>query len=182
MTTAKSAKMDTDANARPKPWQGLFERLIHEWDNRQSAEWDSAETRLPSSVYTDPGRYQAELTVLFRGLPVCLGHEDQLGATGSVLARELAGLPLLMIRDSAGVVRVFLNACRHRGAQLLAGEEAVCRRSSLSCLYHGWTYGLDGRLLVTVSLRPRHGRFSAASDLDYCVQSQGSRASILLMG
>jgi hypothetical protein len=35
---------------------------------------------------------------------------------------------------------------------------------------------------VTVSLRPRHWRFSAASDLDYCVQSQGSRASILLMG
>jgi hypothetical protein len=35
---------------------------------------------------------------------------------------------------------------------------------------------------VTVSLRPRHWRFSAAPDLDYCVQSQGSRASILLIG
>ena len=29
----------------------------------------------------------------------------------------------------------------------MTGEETVCRRSSLSCLYHGWTYGLDGRLL-----------------------------------
>ena len=139
--------MDTDEKPCRKPWQGLFERLLSEWDDRQSAEWDSAETRLPAAVYTDRGRYQAELTVLFRGLPLCLGHEDQLGATGNVLAREVAGLPLLMIRDSAGVVRVFLNACRHRGARLVAGEEAVCRRSSLSCLYHGWTYGLDGRLL-----------------------------------
>ena len=139
--------MDTDEKPCRKPWQGLFERLLSEWDDRQSAEWDSAETRLPAAVYTDPGRYQAELTVLFRGLPLCLGHEDQLGAAGSVLAREVAGLPLLMIRDSAGVVRVFLNACRHRGARLVAGEEAVCRRSSLSCLYHGWTYGLDGQLL-----------------------------------
>ena len=139
--------MHTDEKPCRKPWQGLFERLLSEWDDRQSAEWDSAETRLPAAVYTDRGRYQAELTVLFRGLPLCLGHEDQLGAAGSVLAREVAGLPLLMIRDSAGVVRVFLNACRHRGARLVAGEEAVCRRSSLSCLYHGWTYGLDGQLL-----------------------------------
>ena len=88
---------------------------------------------------------RAEHTV--PGLPLCLGHEDQLDTSGTVLAREVAGLPLLMTRDSSGAVHVFLNACRHRGARLVTGEETVCRRSSLSCLYHGWTYGLDGRLL-----------------------------------
>ena len=75
----------------PKPWQGLFERLIREWDHRQSPDADCTETRLPSAVYTDPARYQAELSGLFRGLPLCLGHEDQLDATGSMLAREVAG-------------------------------------------------------------------------------------------
>jgi phenylpropionate dioxygenase-like ring-hydroxylating dioxygenase large terminal subunit len=131
----------------PKPWHGLFERLIREWDHRQSPDADCTETMLPSAVYTDPEQYQAELSRLFRGLPLCLGHADQLDTSGTVLARDIAGLPLLMTRDSSGAVRVFLNACRHRGARLVAGEETVCRRSSLSCLYHGWTYGLDGRLL-----------------------------------
>ena len=39
----------------PKPWHGLFERLIRELDLRQSPEWDCTETGLPSAVYTDPG-------------------------------------------------------------------------------------------------------------------------------
>jgi glycine betaine catabolism A len=149
--------MHADTVTCRKPWQGLFERLISEWDDRQSPEWDCTESKLPSAVYTDPERYQAELRTLFRGLPLCLGHEDQLDTSGTLLAREIAGLPLLMTRDTSGAVRVFLNACRHRGARLVPGEETVCRRSSLSCLYHGWTYGLDGRLLSV----PRREAFPA---------------------
>jgi phenylpropionate dioxygenase-like ring-hydroxylating dioxygenase large terminal subunit len=129
------------------PWQGLFERLVCEWGERQSPEWDDAETALPAAVYTDADQYQAELGALFRRLPLCLGSADQLGAPGCVFARHVAGLPLLVTRDASGVIRVFLNACRHRGARLMMGEESVCRRSSLSCLYHGWTYSLDGRLV-----------------------------------
>ncbi len=139
--------MRADDVTCPKPWQGLFERVISEWDHRQSPDADCMETALPSAVYTDPAQYQAELSRLFRNLPLCLGHEDQLDTSGTVLTREVAGLPLLMTRDSSGAVHVFLNACRHRGARLVTGEETVCRRTSLSCLYHGWTYGLDGRLL-----------------------------------
>jgi hypothetical protein len=96
----------------PKPWHGLFERLISEWDHRQSPDADCTETIFPSAVYTDPEQYQAELSRLFRGLPLCLGHEDQLDSSGTVLARDIAGLPLLMTRASGSTVRVFLNACR----------------------------------------------------------------------
>ena len=129
-----------------KPWQGLFERLLCDWDERQSADWDKADIGLASSVYTDALRYQSELAVLFRRLPLCLGHEDQL-PPGSVLARDVAGLPLPLARGSDGAIRVLLNACRHRGARLVPGDETVCHRSSLSCPYHGWTYDLDGRLV-----------------------------------
>ena len=38
------------------------------------------------------------------------------------------------------------------------------------------------RIGVSVCRRPRHGCFIAIPELDYCVQSQGSRASILWMG
>ncbi|HTI81320.1 MAG TPA: aromatic ring-hydroxylating dioxygenase subunit alpha [Acetobacteraceae bacterium] len=137
--------MFTDEKVHQKPWHGLFERLLSNWDGRQGSDSDNVESRLPSSVYTNPERYQAEVSTLFRRLPLCLGHVDQL-ASGSVMARDIAGLPLLLTRDADGEVHVLLNACRHRGARLLAGD-AVRHRNSLSCLYHGWTYGLDGQLL-----------------------------------
>jgi glycine betaine catabolism A len=139
--------MNTIESPSKKPWQSLFERLIDEWDERQSPEWDGVETTLPSGVYTDPGRYEAELSGLFRRFPLCVGHIDELDGAGSVLVREIAGFPLLLTRDSTGTIGVFLNACRHRGARLADGDGTACRRSSLSCQYHGWTYGLDGSLL-----------------------------------
>ena len=43
------------------------------------------------------------------------------------------------------MVRVFLNACQHKGSKLLEGCDAV-KTSRLTCPYHAWTYALDGRL------------------------------------
>ncbi len=43
------------------------------------------------------------------------------------------------------MLRGFLNACRHRGAQLLEGA-GVCDRQ-IKCPYHAWSYGHDGALL-----------------------------------
>ena len=42
-------------------------------------------------------------------------------------------------------LRGFLNACRHRGAQLLDGK-GTCDKQ-IKCPYHAWSYGLDGSLL-----------------------------------
>ena len=78
--------------------------------------------------------------------PLCLGHADQLREPGSLIARDLVGLPLLLVRDRQGEIGVFLNVCRHRGARLVAGEDEVCVRGGLTCPYHGWTYDLGGAL------------------------------------
>ena len=128
-------------------WHGMFQRLLLETDRREDAEGDQPESRLDAAVYHDPRRHQAERTHLFHRLPLCLGHADQLREPGSVLAREIAGLPLLLMRDAAGEIGVFLNACRHRGACLVTEEGVIHTRSSLSCRYHGWTYDLAGALV-----------------------------------
>ncbi len=54
-------------------------------------------------------------------------------------------MPLLIIRGDDNRVRVFANACPHRGTQL-----ATCSRGSgakIECPYHRWTFDSQGKLL-----------------------------------
>lgn len=124
------------------PWHAMFQHLLA----TPPCGAAMAEATLDAAVYHDPDRFQAERTRLFRRLPLCLGHADQLRDPGDMLARDIAGVPVLAIRDAAGEIGVFINACRHRGARLLGDTDAVCRKSSLTCRYHGWTYDLSGAL------------------------------------
>ena len=50
-----------------------------------------------------------------------------------------------MIRGKDGALRAFHNVCRHRAHAVVMGQAGRCRRA-ITCPYHGWTYGLDGRL------------------------------------
>ncbi|MCI0428927.1 MAG: aromatic ring-hydroxylating dioxygenase subunit alpha [Rhodospirillales bacterium] len=72
-------------------------------------------------------------------------HVNQLGEPGAYATLELMRDPILVIRDRDGALRAFHNVCRHRGTRLLDGA-GTCR-ARIACPYHGWTYGLDGRLL-----------------------------------
>lgn len=150
MTTSSTHRAASTAGSPvARPWQGLFERLLAELDRPgDGANPDNAAdmATLDPAIYRDPARFGRERDLLFRRLPLCLGHEDQLSPPGSVLAREICGVPVLMTRARDGTVRVFLNVCRHRGTRLVAEEEAPCRKQSLICPYHNWTYRLDGSL------------------------------------
>ena len=124
----------------------LFQRLLDEMDESESVEWNGQEGHVAAATYSDPACLAREIKHVLRRLPLCLGHADQLREPGSMLARDILGMPLLLVRDREGQIQVLLNVCRHRGARLLLGENEVCRRVSLSCPYHGWTYDLQGRL------------------------------------
>lgn len=124
----------------------LFARLLAGMDEAESPEWDARESRLNPRVYADPGILEKEKGAIFRKLPLCLGHADQLREPGSMIARDLLGLPLLLTRDRHGEIHVLLNVCRHRGARMIHAQNARCQAAALSCPYHAWTYELDGRL------------------------------------
>ena len=128
------------------PLTRLFARLLAEMDDAENTEWDATESRLDARVYHDPEILAREKNLIFRRMPLCLGHADQLREPGSVIARDLLGLPLLLTRDRAGEVHVLLNACRHRGARIVHAQNERCQSGALSCPYHAWTYELDGRL------------------------------------
>ncbi len=102
---------------------------------------------IPSSWYTDPALYEAECGGVFRESWVAVGRVDQVAEPGMFLTAELAGEPILVVRDQAGTLHAFFNLCRHRAARVATQDQGRC--GHFRCRYHGWTYDLDGRLLGT---------------------------------
>jgi choline monooxygenase len=104
----------------------------------------SAQT-IPSSWYTDPQVLLREKEKIFWRTWQPLGHAAKVAAPGSYLAAEILGEPCAIVRGNDGILRAFSNVCRHRASTILDGSGCA---KSLRCPYHGWTYSLDGALLV----------------------------------
>jgi choline monooxygenase len=101
---------------------------------------------LPSSWYVDPVVLDRERERVFGRTWQLVGGAEDLARPGDFLAAEVAGEPVVVARGEDGVLRAFSNVCRHRAGPVACGRG---HRPSLRCGYHGWTYGLDGRLLAT---------------------------------
>jgi phenylpropionate dioxygenase-like ring-hydroxylating dioxygenase large terminal subunit len=99
--------------------------------------------REPVDHYLSKERMAAEVELAFRRSPTPFCPSVALPDVGCYVARDAAGIPLLAVRADDGTVRVFRNACRHRGTQLATGSGCA---KAFVCPYHGWTYALDGRL------------------------------------
>ncbi|MBI2719443.1 MAG: Rieske 2Fe-2S domain-containing protein [Rhizobiales bacterium] len=98
---------------------------------------------MPKSVYTSEIFLAAELEHVFRKEWHCVGRASGLANPGDYLTFELAGQPLMVIRDRDGTLHAQSNVCLHRMSTLLEGRG---NRKSISCPYHGWTYNTDGSL------------------------------------
>ncbi|MEM9046754.1 MAG: SRPBCC family protein [Pseudomonadota bacterium] len=117
---------------------------------------------MPTSVYTSDRFLEAELTHVFKKEWFCVGRVSQLKNPGDYLTYELAGQPVIVIRDQDGELRAMSNVCLHRMSTLLEGQGNI---KSIVCPYHAWTYGLDGRLRGAPAMKQNEG-FDRA---DYCL-------------
>ncbi len=96
------------------------------------------------SDYTCPAHLERELAVLFRDYPLLVAHASQLKEPGSFITFDTANIPLLVNRDRHGVLRAFINSCRHRGAKVTTEPCGSAR--AFKCPYHAWSYLDDGEL------------------------------------
>jgi phenylpropionate dioxygenase-like ring-hydroxylating dioxygenase large terminal subunit len=94
--------------------------------------------------YTSAEFLQREKEGVFRKTWMVAGRESDVSQPGDRIPIDELGESLFVVRGEDGVVRTFHNACRHRGTQLVSRP---CGGRRITCPYHGWTYGLDGRLL-----------------------------------
>jgi choline monooxygenase len=106
---------------------------------------------LPSVWYTDRDLFNREQAAVLRHGWHYACHEDELGEVGDQLVCRIAGVPVVLVRDETRTIRGFVNICRHRAHQVVLRNQ---NQQSMQCLYHGWTYGLDG--LLRAAPRSKH--------------------------
>ena len=76
-------------------------------------------TGLPNRHYTDKKVFNKEKERLLFKNWSGIGFGKDVPATGDVAPITFLGLPLLLVRDQIGKIRVFQNTCRHRGMLLI---------------------------------------------------------------
>jgi len=104
-----------------------------------------APMKVPASAYRDPARWEQEMQRVFLRVPLLVALECDVPEPGDHATLDICGRPLLVVRGDDGAVRVFLNACRHRGARVVAERCGQARR--FTCPYHAWTYDRQGQLV-----------------------------------
>jgi choline monooxygenase len=112
---------------------------------------------LASTFYTDPAILDIEKTRIFLRTwqlvgTLCHacgevdGKKRTIADPESFFTAEVAGEPVIVVRDKQGILRAFSNVCRHRAGPIALGSGC---KNVLRCQYHGWTYTLEGRLIGT---------------------------------
>lgn len=124
--------------------ESLFKEIVGyiSGDGDRTRLWER-ELSHPASAYISDEVHDAEKAMI-RAKPIIVGHASTLSEAGDYLAHTDSGVPILVIRQNDGSVKAFVNACRHRGARVCAGERGSGK--SFACPYHAWTYSRDGAL------------------------------------
>ena len=108
--------------------------------------WDpdpSLSMSLQADAYTLPEWFETDQQQIISRSWQWLCHGEKLRNPGNYVADEVAGMPIVAVRDVSGELRAFFNVCQHRAHHVLAGEGTT---SNIVCPYHGWSYDLGGTL------------------------------------
>src|SRR5665213_3017675 len=103
--------------------------------------------RVHRDLYLSEELFALEQQHFFANTWNYLGHASQVPAAGDYLAVDVAGRPLLMVRQGDGGIRVLYNRCAHKGSKLVS-DECGSTGKFFRCSYHAWTYKLDGAPLA----------------------------------
>ncbi|MEM7745942.1 MAG: ring-hydroxylating oxygenase subunit alpha [Pseudomonadota bacterium] len=99
---------------------------------------------LRKEAYVSPDWYAADRAAILARSWQWVCHVEKLRTPGAYVTTAIAGQPIAIVRDKAGVLRAFYNVCKHRAHELLSDEGETTR---IMCPYHAWVYRLDGQLV-----------------------------------
>jgi len=106
---------------------------------------------LPTPWYIDPAHYRLEQEKIFRRTWQYVGLQQDVANHGDFFRCHVGEIPLVITRDEDGQLHALVNVCKHRGAEVVT--EPCGTKKALQCMYHAWTYGLDGSLKAAPGMR-----------------------------
>lgn len=112
--------------------------------SKPAKQTNDAVRALPGQWYTSPEMYQLERRAIFSRRWLLITHQNRIPETGNFVRYTIADYDVVIIRGRDGKVNSFHNVCRHRAYPVVEQDEG--KKSILACRYHGWSYGLDGKL------------------------------------
>jgi phenylpropionate dioxygenase-like ring-hydroxylating dioxygenase large terminal subunit len=140
--------------------------------NQPILEWPKeGYRRAPFRVLHDPEIHVREQEKIFRG-PVWhfLALEIELPDPGDFKTTFIGDTPVVVTRDKEGRLAGFVNRCAHRGS-ILCLESSGTKRDGFTCVYHAWSYDLQGNLK---SAAFRHGiRGEGGLPADFALADHG---------
>jgi nitrite reductase/ring-hydroxylating ferredoxin subunit len=89
-------------------------------------------------------------------IPACL--TSQLTPDGDPLRVRLLGKDYVAFRDTKGKLGFFDERCPHRGASLVLARNENC---ALTCIFHGWKFDADGKVIDVPTHAPNAKEFAA---------------------
>jgi nitrite reductase/ring-hydroxylating ferredoxin subunit len=103
---------------------------------------------VPIEPYISPEFFELERDRVFRRVWLCLGREERIPNPGDFFVKDLAiaRTSIIVVRGKDGRIRAFHNACSHRSNRV-EWQMKGCA-ATFTCPFHGWSYGLDGRVLA----------------------------------
>ena len=123
---------------------GLAKRLLVHNLNGTTDQADGIMVK-PVADYTDNEIISSEVNKIFYDHPVPIALSAEFKENNSYKAAKVIDTPLLITRGEDGVVRTFINICKHRGAPVC--PEGTGKKSKFNCTYHGWMYNNTGNLV-----------------------------------
>lgn len=106
-------------------------------------------------IYSDPAIFELEMERIFARSWLFLCHESQIPESGDFFQSVMGRDNVLVVRQKDGSIKAMLNTCAHRGNAVCRAEEGNAK--SFLCTYHGWSYGIDGRLNGVPGLNTFYG-------------------------
>jgi 3-phenylpropionate/trans-cinnamate dioxygenase subunit alpha len=106
---------------------------------------DTESGLLDRAIFTDERLYRQELGRVFAPSWLFLAHTDQFHKPGDFFTTYIGEDSVIVTMDRDRRIRAYLNSCRHRGARVCRADFGATR--NFTCTYHGWAYGLDGKLV-----------------------------------
>ena len=141
-------------------------------DTARTGPWPDGLTRVPYWVFQRQDVYAAEQERLFRGpfwSYLCL--EAEVRDPGDYRATFVGETPVVVARDVDGELYAFENRCAHRGALLALEDQG--KTKDFTCVYHGWSYSLQGDLTGVAFKDGIKGK--GGMPKSFCMQEHGPR-------